>query len=72
MFGVPERTVTRWEQDGTLECLRLPSGVRRYFCAQVEALLRDEPLTQEQVRAVREELTALAKGRPLGCIGKDS
>jgi hypothetical protein len=48
-----------------LDSIRLPSGVRRYFRAQVEALLRGETLTPEQVRAMRDELAARrASGRP--------
>lgn len=56
VFQVEPRTVWRWEREGKLECVRLPSGLRRYFRAQVEALKRGEPLTPEQVRALREQM----------------
>jgi predicted site-specific integrase-resolvase len=72
VFQVDPRTIWRWEQAGDLECIRLPSGVRRYFRAHVDALVRGEKLTPEQVRAVRDELTARAKGRPTDGVGKDS
>jgi hypothetical protein len=71
VFGVAERTVGRWETAGDLACIRLPSGVRRYFRAQVEAHIRGEKLTPDQVRALREELAAHIKGRPMGYVGKD-
>jgi hypothetical protein len=71
-FGVDSRTVARWEDTGELDSVRLPSGIRRYFRAQVEALLRGEALTPEQVRALREELADRAQGRPMGCTGEDS
>jgi hypothetical protein len=66
VFQVDPRTIWRWEQAGDLGCIRLPSGVRRYFRAQVDAFIRGEKLTPERVRAVRDELTALIKGRPAG------
>ena len=58
VFQVDPRTVWRWETAGDLDSLRLPSGVRRYFRAQVEALLRGDQLTPEQMRALREELAS--------------
>ena len=59
-FEVDPRTVWRREDTGELDSIRLPSGVRRYFRAQVEALLRGEKLTPEQVRALRDHLSELA------------
>jgi DNA-binding XRE family transcriptional regulator len=60
-LGVDPRTVMRWEAAGDLDSVRLPSGVRRYFRTQVEAIMRGSPLTPAQVRAVRER----AASRPL-------
>jgi excisionase family DNA binding protein len=42
MFRVDPKTVTRWEKLGKLQSLRTPGGTRRYFRAEVEALLRGE------------------------------
>lgn len=39
MLKVDPKTVTRWANSGTLKCIRLPSGQRRYFKADVMALL---------------------------------
>jgi hypothetical protein len=58
VFQVDPRTVWRWEAAGELDSVRLPRGVRRYFRAQVETLLRGEQLTPEQMRALREELAS--------------
>lgn len=66
VFQVNPRTVWQWEQAGELDSVRLPSGVRRYFRNQVQALMRGEPLTAEQVRAVREQIGDLYIGPP--CI----
>jgi hypothetical protein len=57
-FKVDPRAVLRWEAAGELDSVRLPSGFRRYFRAQVETLLRGEQLTPEQIRALREELAS--------------
>ena len=64
VFQVNPRTVWQWEQVGELDSVRLPGGVRRYFRYQVQALMRGEPLTAEQVRAVREQIGDLYIGPP--------
>ena len=38
MLGVHENTLRRWEQKGLLHAVRLPSGVRRFDLAEVEAV----------------------------------
>ncbi|MEO8689322.1 MAG: MerR family DNA-binding transcriptional regulator [Solirubrobacteraceae bacterium] len=38
MLGVHENTLRRWEQKGLLHAVRLPSGVRRFDSAEVEAV----------------------------------
>ena len=64
VFQVNPRTVWQWEQAGELDSVRLPSGVRRYIRDQVQALMRAEALTAEQVRAVREQIGDLHIGPP--------
>jgi hypothetical protein len=75
-FGVDPRTVMRWEAAGELDSVRLPSGVRRYFRAQVEAIKRGRPLTPAQVRAVRERAASWPlprrRGRDPGQVDRDS
>lgn len=38
-FRVDPKTVTRWEKAGKLTCVRTIGGQRRYFEAEVRALL---------------------------------
>jgi excisionase family DNA binding protein len=38
MLGVHENTLRRWEEKGLLHAVRLPSGVRRFDAAEVEAV----------------------------------
>jgi excisionase family DNA binding protein len=38
MLGVHENTLRRWEEKGLLHAVRLPSGVRRFDPAEVEAV----------------------------------
>jgi transposase len=37
-LGVHENTLHRWKQRGLLQAVRLPSGIRRYRPANVEAV----------------------------------
>lgn len=37
-LGVHENTIRRWEERGLLQAVRLPSGVRRFRAADVEAM----------------------------------
>ena len=59
LFRVDPKTVTRWAAEGRLLAFRTPGGSRRYYAAEVGALLRGE--TREQARklaeAERERLT---------------
>jgi len=64
VFQAGPRTVWQWEQAGELDSVRLPSGVRRHIRDQVQALMRREPLTAEQVRAVREQISDPYIGPP--------
>jgi predicted site-specific integrase-resolvase len=56
-FRVDPKTVTGWGKRRKLACISTPGGHRRYFRAEVEAILAGRPLTAEQVRALREKLT---------------
>jgi excisionase family DNA binding protein len=40
LFRVTPTTVTRWAKEGKLTGTRTPGGTRRYYRAQVEALLK--------------------------------
>ena len=42
MFRVDAKTVTRWAKAGQLRCLRTPGGHRRYYRAEIDALLRGD------------------------------
>lgn len=47
-FRVGAKTVTRWAVQGRLRSIRTPGGHRRYFRAEVDALLQsDQPDTPE-------------------------
>jgi excisionase family DNA binding protein len=37
-LGVSENTIRRWEQRGLIPAVRLPSGVRRFRRADIEAV----------------------------------
>lgn len=39
LFRVDPKTVMRWADAGKLGCIRTPGGSRRYFAAEVHALL---------------------------------
>jgi excisionase family DNA binding protein len=57
-FNVSDSTVKRWIRTGKLVSVtRPPHPLARCYRAQVEALLRGEPLTPEQVAELR--ITAL-------------
>lgn len=38
MLGVHENTLRRWDEKGLLHAVRLPSGVRRFDSAEIEAV----------------------------------
>ena len=46
-------TVVRWAIAGKIGYIRTPGGHRRFFAAEVTAIMRGEPLTQAQVRELR-------------------
>lgn len=58
LFRADIKTVTRWAKNGKLASVRTPGGHRRYFRAQVDALLRGEPLTAQQVTALQAQFGA--------------
>jgi predicted site-specific integrase-resolvase len=37
--GISDETVNRWARDGRLDCITLPSGVRRFRRETVDAIL---------------------------------
>lgn len=39
LFRVDPKTVTSWANNGRLRCIRTPTGMRRYYQADVEAFL---------------------------------
>jgi excisionase family DNA binding protein len=41
-FGVDVRTVARWARSGKLQCIRLPSGHRRYRREDINKLLESK------------------------------
>jgi len=48
LFRVDPRTVTRWEKQGKLQAIKTPGGTRRFFRAEIDALLAGQPLTDAQ------------------------
>lgn len=57
-FGVDQRTVATWGRKGRLTSIRTPGsprGHRRYFRAEIEAILAGEPLTPEQITDLRKK-----------------
>jgi excisionase family DNA binding protein len=42
LYGVTDKTVARWADDGRLTFIRTPGGTRRYSRAQVEHIMRGE------------------------------
>lgn len=40
MLRVDPTTVARWEKAGKLTSIRTPGGIRRYYRAEVDALLK--------------------------------
>ena len=53
---VDPKTVTRWAKAGKVTCIFTVGHHRRYFRAEIEALLRGHPLTRQQVEALRGQL----------------
>jgi excisionase family DNA binding protein len=43
LFRVDPKTVTRWANDGLLSFIRTPGGHRRYYEAEVRALMNGTP-----------------------------
>jgi predicted site-specific integrase-resolvase len=52
LWRVDPKTVTRWENQGKLQSIRTPGGTRRYFLAEVNALLAGKPLASDQLDAL--------------------
>lgn len=52
MWRVDPRTVTRWEKQGKLRAVKTPGGTRRFYRAEVNALLAGEPLTEAELDAL--------------------
>jgi len=42
MLGISRSTLDRWAKDGTLNFFRLPSGHRRFFRSEIEAILKNK------------------------------
>lgn len=56
-FGAGSSTVNRWARSGKLASFLLPNGRdRRFFRAEVEALLRGEKLTPAEIDALRDQI----------------
>jgi predicted site-specific integrase-resolvase len=53
VFRVDPKTVSRWGRVGRLATFRTPGGRRRYYRDQVDAIVAGQPLTPEQVTALR-------------------
>jgi predicted site-specific integrase-resolvase len=51
-FGVDPHSVTRYANTGKLRSFRTPGGHRRFYRAEVEALLAGKPLTSDQLDAL--------------------
>lgn len=50
-FGVTPRQVATWARAGKLSAIQPNGGARRFLRAEVDALVRGEPLTPQQVEA---------------------
>jgi len=42
MLGISRSTLDRWAKDRTLKFFRLPSGHRRFFRSEIEAILKNK------------------------------
>ena len=42
LLGISRSTLDRWAKDGTLKFFRLPSGQRRFFRSEIEAILKNK------------------------------
>ena len=42
MLGISRSTLDRWAKNGTLKFFRLPSGHRRFFRSEIEAILKNK------------------------------
>jgi predicted site-specific integrase-resolvase len=51
-FRVDRKTPARWHKAGKIHALRTPSGHRRYFRAEAEAIRAGTPLTCAQIDAL--------------------
>lgn len=45
-FGVTAETIRRWTETGAIPCVKLPSGRRRFYRAQIEARAAELGLTE--------------------------
>jgi excisionase family DNA binding protein len=56
-FKVSEKSVSRWRKAGKVTFLATPGGRHiRYYRGEIEALLRGQPLTPEQVAALKRKI----------------
>jgi excisionase family DNA binding protein len=58
-LGVHENTLRRWEQQGLVEAVRLPSGVRRFRAEDVERLRAE--IYESGSNALRSDHDAVAE-----------
>jgi len=42
LLGISRSTLDRWAKNGTLNFFRLPSGHRRFFRSEIEAILKNK------------------------------
>jgi predicted site-specific integrase-resolvase len=52
LFRVDPHTVNQWARRGKLHPILTPGNTRRYFEAEVRALLAGHPLTADQLAAL--------------------
>jgi excisionase family DNA binding protein len=52
LFRVDARTVAKWGAQGRLRSIKTLGGHRRFYRAEVEALLAGKPLTAQQLAAL--------------------
>lgn len=56
MWRVDVKTVAKWVKAGKITAIRTPGNHRRFFAAEVNALLSGKPLTAAEVRALKERV----------------
>lgn len=53
-FGADPKTVTRWAVAGRLDSFMTPGGHRRFYAAQIEAMVTGQPVpTVAQIRGAK-------------------